>query len=375
MIKVCHFTTAHKALDNRLFDKESKSLARGGYDVTILGQHDREECREGIRIVPIPRPTGFLDRLRLSMWRIVRLAMRQGASVYHFHDPELIPAGLILKLCGKKVIYDVHEDYEQTVLTAAWLPFGSHRFVSAAWGLFEKITARLFDAVIVVDSHIRQKFPPSKTEMITNVPPLTFSRVDPKPERTGPFKILYIGAVAERRGVEKVVEALKYIRSKEVQLHIIGTVENAKYQKMFDVDPRIVCHGRLPWHQARGAMESGDVGLMLFQPTPEHMLFTGEGNTKLFEFMGLGMPVLFGDLPNLRKFMDTTGAGLAVDPTSSVKIAEALDRLHDDPALCRTLGENGRKAVRERFHWEKEEAKLLALYARVLPGENTEKTV
>ena len=366
MIKVCHFTTAHKALDNRLFDKEAQSLVRAGYEVTILGQHDREEDREGVRFVPVPQPRGWLDRLRLAVWRIVRLAIRQGATVYHFHDPELIPAGLILKLCGKKVIYDVHEDYEQTVLTAAWLPRGLHRFVSAAWGLFERSAARVFDAVVVVDSHIRRKFPSRKTEMISNVPPLSFSRVDPKPERTGPFKIIYIGAVAERRGVLKVVEALDYMRSNDCQLHIIGTVEDSRFQEIFDADPRIVCHGRLPWHQARGAMESGDVGLMLFQPTPEHMFFTGEGNTKLFEFMGLGIPVLFGDLPNLRKFMDTTGAGLAVDPTSPVKIAEAIDQLRDDPALCRALGENGRKAVRERFNWEKEEEKLLALYARVL---------
>ena len=366
-VKVCHFTTSHLALDNRLFDKEARSLARAGYEVTIVGPHEREECREGIRLVPIPRPAGRLGRLRMATWRILRLALNENADVYHFHDPELIPAALFLKLRGKRVIYDVHEDYEQTALGAAWIPRGLRRIVSLAWGALERTAGRLFDYVVVVDSHIRRKFPPHKTELITNVPPLSFARSQPKPARSGPLRIVYTGGVAERRGVFRVVEALGHLRSPDVELHLIGQIDEPEHRKTLQSHPQIICHGRLPWRQMRDALEAADVGLMLFQPTPEHMVFTGEGNTKLFEFMGLGIPVLYADLPNLRKFMETTGGGIPVDPTCPKKIAEAIDLLHDDPALCRTLGENGRKAVRERYHWEKEERKLLDVYERVAP--------
>jgi len=32
------------------------------------------------------------------------------------------------------------------------------------------------------------------------------------------------------------------------------------------------------------------------------------------------------------------------------------------------MGENGRRAVLERYHWEHEEKKLLDLYAKLLPN-------
>ena len=367
-IAVCMLTSSHMALDNRIYDKEAKSLADAGYSVAIIGQHPQREVRDEIQFIPLPAARTRFQRLVLMPFRLWKLALRQRAAIYHFHDPELIPLGLLLKLRGKHVIYDVHEDYEQTMLAAAWIPRPLRWLVSRLWGGCERLGSRCFDHVIVVDSQIRRKFPASKTTMITNVPPLAFLGESKPAEDDGKFRVLFIGAIQRARGIHAVLQALDLVKSPHVELHVVGQVLDPRLQESLNTNPRVVCHGRLPWKQVRAVLEQARLGLMLFQPTPAHLRFTGEGNTKLFEFMSLGLPVLFSDFPILRQFIYSIGAGFAVDPTSPEKIAAAIDHLCRNPELCRKMGERGQQAVRTQFHWEAEAKKLLAAYEGVMSG-------
>src|SRR5467141_3498823 len=108
--RVVHLTSVHPPFDVRIFHKECKSIVRAGYDVTLIASHDRDETRDGIRLKAIPKQSGRLSRMTRGFWSIYREALRQDADLYHFHDPELIPLGLLLRMKGKKVIYDVHEN-------------------------------------------------------------------------------------------------------------------------------------------------------------------------------------------------------------------------------------------------------------------------
>jgi len=51
------------------------------------------------------------------------------------------------------------------------------------------------------------------------------------------------------------------------------------------------------------------------------------------------------------------------DPQAVVKAIEALCR---DPEEARRLGDNGRRAIRERYNWENEFGKLDDLYRRLM---------
>jgi len=52
------------------------------------------------------------------------------------------------------------------------------------------------------------------------------------------------------------------------------------------------------------------------------------------------------------------------------EIAQAIEYLITHPEEARKMGENGRRAVEEKYNWEKEAQKLLALYEQLLvnPG-------
>src|ERR1700730_16413921 len=120
--KVVNLTSVHGPFDDRIFYKECNSLARAGYDVMLVVPNRRDETINGIRLKAIPAPTGRLSRMTRTSWQIYRAAARQRAHVYHFHDPELIPVGLLLRLRGEKVIYDIHEDLGSTIRFKKYLP-------------------------------------------------------------------------------------------------------------------------------------------------------------------------------------------------------------------------------------------------------------
>ena len=92
-IKVCILTSVHPSLDRRVFHKEAKTLVKAGYNVVLIAQHNGKEIVDGVKIVPLPTPKNRFERRTKVVWRLFRLALKEKAPIYHFHDPELIRGG------------------------------------------------------------------------------------------------------------------------------------------------------------------------------------------------------------------------------------------------------------------------------------------
>ena len=125
-------TSVHPRGDVRIFNKECWTLACAGHRVTLVvadGLGD-ETCNE-ILVVDVGRVGGGRwARMTTTRDRILRRALQLDADIYHFHDPELLPAGLALQRKGKKVIYDAHELLPASIRSKHYLP-GLSRWVAA----------------------------------------------------------------------------------------------------------------------------------------------------------------------------------------------------------------------------------------------------
>src|SRR3984885_3282279 len=114
--RTVHLTSAPPALDVRIFQKECRSLARAGYEVIVLGNHESNETVDAVRLQGLGAANGRVQRMTVKLAEMCRAAFEVAADVYHIHDPELLVVGLVLRAAGKQVVYDIHEDLPRTVL-------------------------------------------------------------------------------------------------------------------------------------------------------------------------------------------------------------------------------------------------------------------
>lgn len=68
----------------------------------------------------------------------------------------------------------------------------------------------------------------------------------------------------------------------------------------------------------------------------------------------------------LRESKADNVGGICVDPLKPEEIAKAIEYLIEHPDEARRMGENGRKAVLEKYNWENESKKFLKLYEEMI---------
>ena len=124
--------------------------------------------------------------------------------------------------------------------------------------------------------------------------------------------------------------------------------------------------GKIPHEEIPRFLADGSIGVALASYMRGNYWKTGTiGNTKIFEEMMAGLPVVCTDFTLWREFVERWHCGICVEPEDPDSIAAAIQYLLDHPAEAREMGENGRKAIEAEFNWSMEEKKLLALYKEI----------
>jgi len=121
--------------------------------------------------------------------------------------------------------------------------------------------------------------------------------------------------------------------------------------------------GYLDRNAVKSTLSRSMRGLVLFHPEPNHV--NAQPN-KMFEYMSAGIPVIASNFPLWKEIVEGTECGICVDPLNPKEIADAIRWIIEHPVEASRMGENGRKAVEERYNWGIEEKKLLELYNKIL---------
>lgn len=371
-MQIAHLTTVHPRVDARIRIKEVGSLAEAFEEPVALfvmdGKGDAIDADGKIRIIDIGQPPKKrLMRMIVGVWRMWHAVLANRPQVVHFHDPELIPLGLLLKCCGFGVIYDVHEDVPRDVLTKFWLPAMMRRPISLLMTGVEWLAGWCFTAIISATPDISVRFPSKKTTLVQNYPILNeLINQEVSDYLCRPPHFAYIGGIGKTRGIHEMVDALGRTDRHDVRLQLAGEFRPASLKIKIESMPGWQQVDYSNWvnrEQVSIILNNVRAGLVVYLPTPAIL---NAYPTKMFEYMSVGLPVIASDFPVWRGIVDKAGCGLLVDPLNPSMIADAMLWILNNPDEAKAMGKRGRKAVEESYNWEREGSKLIGIYNRLL---------
>jgi glycosyltransferase involved in cell wall biosynthesis len=367
--KICHLTSVHSATDPRIFYKECRSLARAGFAVAVVGAHPCDAVIDEVQIKSIEKDSRRLFRMTRTVYHVLTEALKQNADIYHFHDPELIPVGLLLKARGKEVIYDIHEDLPKDILSKPYLPRWSRAAISSLMNELESGACRKFSALVVVTPSIAERFSAinDRTVVIHNYP---YVRELMEGTTSAPLwiqrrqAVAYVGGITMQRALREMVAAMAIL-----PISLPATLELAGPEIISEADSnqvradsgwkRVRHHGFIDQPSTFRILQNVRAGLVLFHPEPNHLEAMPQ---KIFEYMGAGLPVIASDFPLWKRIIGSSGCGIFVNPMKPAEIAGAIEYVLTHPDEAEEMGKRGQAAVMESFNWDSESTKLVNLY-------------
>lgn len=358
--RITHISTVHPHNDPRILYKECTSLHKTGYEVYLIIHHNKEETINGVKIINLPQ---FKNRfLRIGLLPFIGLfkALKLNPSIYHFHDPEFIPCGLILRILSKKVIYDVHEDVPAQILSKTWIFKPTRLLISKLFNILEKFSAKYFSAVVAATPYIATQFQSINphTIVVSNYA-LEKNTKQKKINFSSKKSICYIGGITEERGILNILKAIETL---PVSLELAGSFKTDTLERCIKNMPawgKVHYHGFISHHQLNDILSSSFAGLAVIKETPNYI---NSYATKIFEYMAAGLPVISSNFPIWKEIIEGNQCGICVNPNSIEEIREAILYLFNNINEASLMGERGRVAVKQKYRWEQEYLKLEQLY-------------
>lgn len=382
---IVHVGRYHRKDDIRIFCKECSVLARAGYRVSyvtsdIYGDKGQYEI-DGIEV-------GFYhnkdlnlgirrDILQIIMQKkkwidgIVDYILTFNPDIVHIHEYEIsfIVKPLLKRNHNIKIVYDIHEDNPRQL--AEWYRRNRGELIARiAEKIIERKESRVIKKAAIVFcatdyiSKLVSKYN-ANVHTVKNYPKADdiYCSNDDLKERKNIY--CYSGGITEDRGVSLLVKNSNVIKGKFL---LAGNMEKA-YQdtlaeKYADMWKRNVEYkGYLTRVQVNELYSQSVVGMCTLQYQPNYI---NALPIKMFEYMAAGIPVVCSNFSLWKEIVEDAECGIAVDPYDERAIVEAVNRLLDDRDLAKRLGDNGQKAIREKYNWEHEASTIVKAYKNII---------
>jgi len=397
-VKICFVSIGPDFAGFPRANKEITSLSKLGYEMVFLCKNrlDMPKLEKRGNLI-IKRIEGKLIDLVLKMPSIFFLvkslvvffyffaaSLKEKADIYHCYGfNSLLPTYFSALLLRRLIIYEGIEDYPWAFSYYVFNKTKSKFLSDLTWKTVFKIESSLIrnvSFVFTIDSADGIPFKRylrfnSRVTILQNVPEVDFfNRTDELiyQKYRGWNVIIYIGAVHKIRGCLNAIKAIRYVRMKvpNVKLVLIGEVrddtyvEGIKYAKENCYLENIEFTGFVPYKKLASYLKISKVALWIYLPYIQSL--RTKGSSKLFLYMGAGLPIVASDFLGIRSIIKEAKCGLLVNPLNIEEIAEAIIFLLNNPDVAKRLGNNGKRAFIEKYNWAREEEKIINIYRNTI---------
>jgi glycosyltransferase involved in cell wall biosynthesis len=294
----------------------------------------------------------------------------------------LVPKALAMaEHARRECVHHVHAEFAGHPATVAWL---MHRFGGPAYSVSCRAhdifrTQALLDLKLREARAVRTVSGFGRAFLQEGIPALRdkpihvihssvdLSRTAPEEPVSGPFRVLFVGALEAKKGVEHLLTALALSDERlgewECELAGDGPLRTAlqRQAEELGISGRLRFHGALDFEAVTAAYRRASVCV-----APS---IVGPGGRQegipnvMIEALAFGKPAISTPISGIPELIESGVSGLLVPPEDPERLAGAIIRIHDDPEFARELGRRGRAVVEERFHLDRNAARQMALFA------------
>lgn len=345
------------ATDQRMI-RICTTLAGAGYRVLLVG-------RERADSVPL-EDRAFEQRRLVCRWqsgprfyyefnqKLHQLLLAERPDAINACDLDTLWAGgRAAARLGVPLIFDAHEYFTQVpelaghpAKQAIWRQLGKHYIPKAA--TCYTVAPALAE---VLGEQYGVEF-----DVIRNLP--TSKKLPSTPAK--PRRLIYQGVLNRGRCIELYIDSMVDLPA-GLELHLYGDGDIAQELRERAVrSPRaadIVFHGRLAPAALAAHTAQAWLGLNLLNAGDSLNYHYSLAN-KFFDYMQAGIPSLNSPLPEYQRILSNHPAGRCLTPD---RLVEGITQLYHDDELYHAM-HLAALAAKKVYHWEAEEANLLAIY-------------
>jgi len=303
---------------------------------------------------------------------IARIVRQEVLTLLIVRDLRLaLPTIVVAKTLKLPIVLDLGENFPALAQTAGKHKISDYIIRSKILiSLLEYICAKLADHIWVVVEENRQRLIDKRIDgrkitIVSNVP--IINKVESERNYNLSFekprdqcRIIFVGLLDIFRDLALFLRSIPHILKKaNIELVIVG--DGPERTMLEDLARNLQIENVVRftgWTRAEaisGLIKESDIGII---PHKINDLTQTTIPNKLFDYMLAGLPVLSTNIKPIMRLLEENKCGLIIpdDPKETACIAL---KLIESPELRRTMGQNGREAVFQKYNWEMESKNIL----------------